>query len=382
MLLICKALTRPINISRSAPWTALRLWVLCMATPLCTKPTITSLPLLAALATQVMASHCSLTFSSMNPRGIIIKILNLKILVLGVLLSSSILAKDIEPLKNQAESGNLEAQFKLASEYHKNKNYRAAFEWLLKASNKGHAAAQFNLSSLYFNGEGVVKSNDEAIKWLIKSGEQGIRAAQVHLNELYHRGIEIPKNYIKAAYWAEKAADLGHVESQYILAVYYDAGNGVSQSDKLSTVWFSKAAHNGHAQAQSRLAMAYQYGIGISPDEELSKQWYKKAVKNGDPYAKPLLVIAYDISYSKDVSQTNYWSKQVALSGDVEAMFMLSKYYFSINTTQGFENSYVWANLMIENGAKAEKLIMRLTKRLNEKSIEQAKNKAKNLMLN
>ena len=304
---------------------------------------------------------------------------NIQALVLGMLLSLCAQAQDISSIKKLAEKGDSQAQFELASEYHKNQKFKLAFKWLLEASNSGHSKAQLNLSSLYFNGEGIPKDVDEAVKWLTKSGEQGIKQAQVHLNLLYHRGTEVPQNYEKAAYWAEKAAKQGHTESQYILAVYYDAGDGVKQSDDSSTYWFRKAANQGHIQAQTRLGMAYQYGIGINIDEELSKKWYTLAAGNGDSYANTLMVIAYEDSFKKNKQKSEFWSRQAALSKDVDAMFMLSKYYFSMNNNYGFEKSYVWSYLMIKNGAKAQKLIMRLNKRLSPESIERAINTAKTL---
>jgi TPR repeat protein len=301
------------------------------------------------------------------------------ILLLSFVFSLCAQAENITLLKERSEKGDVQAQFELASEYHKDKKYKAAFKWLSKASNSGHSKAQLNLSSLYFNGEGVSKNIDEAINWLVKSGEQGVREAQVHLNLLYHRGVETPRDFKKAAYWAEKAAKQGHLESQYILAVYYDAGNGVKQSDNSSTNWFKKAAEQGHIQAQTRVGMAYQHGIGIEHSEEKSLKWYTKAAESGDSYAQSLIIIAYENSFKKDKLKSKYWSKQVAASGNIDAMFMLSQYYFSIESDYGFEHSYIWAHLMIENGAKAQKLIMRLTKRLSAESIERAVKKAKEL---
>lgn len=302
-----------------------------------------------------------------------------QMLTLNILFSLFAQAENVTVLKERAETGDPQAQFELASEYHKNKNYKAAYRWLHDASKKGHPKAQLNLSSLYFNGEGVSQNVTEGVKWLAKAGDQGERQAQIHLNILYHQGNQVPRNYKKAAYWAEKAALQGHAESQYILAVYYDSGDGVAQSDESSAKWFKEAAEQGHMKAKNRLGMAYLYGIGVEKNIESSIKWNTIPANNGDYYSQSFLVIAYEESPKRDEYKLNYWSKMVAKSKNIDLMFMLSQYYFSINNNYGFENSYTWAYLMIENGAKAQKMIEHLTKRLSAEAIERAENKAKYL---
>lgn len=43
---------------------------------------------------------------------------------------------------------------------------------------KGHAAAQYHLGMMYYDGEGVPQDFTEAARWFGKAGEQGHAKAQ------------------------------------------------------------------------------------------------------------------------------------------------------------------------------------------------------------
>ncbi len=53
------------------------------------------------------------------------------------------------------------------------------------AAEQGDAAAQYNLGTLYFNGQGVPKNYAEAEKWFRLAANQGNAMAQTALNRLY-----------------------------------------------------------------------------------------------------------------------------------------------------------------------------------------------------
>lgn len=57
-------------------------------------------------------------------------------------------------------------------------------KWFALAAESGHAQAQFNLGICYYNGEGVLENESEAVKWLKKSAEQGDEQAIEILREI------------------------------------------------------------------------------------------------------------------------------------------------------------------------------------------------------
>ena len=55
-----------------------------------------------------------------------------------------------------------------------------------------HARAQYNLGSMYSNGDGVPRDHAEAVKWYRKAAEQGHQEAQSKLDLLEKRQVGIP----------------------------------------------------------------------------------------------------------------------------------------------------------------------------------------------
>lgn len=89
----------------------------------------------------------------------------------------------LSSLRNCAESGNVLAQFKLATLYtteSKIKDPNDAYYWNLQAAKNGHVEAQYNVGIMLLDGIGVTQDSFEAIDWLFKSSKAGhIKAKEV-----------------------------------------------------------------------------------------------------------------------------------------------------------------------------------------------------------
>lgn len=81
----------------------------------------------------------------------------------------------IEELIVKAESGDVEAQFDLASEYWEKGDYEQAFLWCKKAAEQGDVTAQLNLGLMYKEVEGVLQDYEQAFYWYKRSADQGCR---------------------------------------------------------------------------------------------------------------------------------------------------------------------------------------------------------------
>jgi hypothetical protein len=60
---------------------------------------------------------------------------------------------------------------------------------LKNKAEKGDAESQFRLGRMYDEGDGITKDLSEAVKWYRKAAEQGSLEAQVALGDLYSRPL-------------------------------------------------------------------------------------------------------------------------------------------------------------------------------------------------
>jgi TPR repeat protein len=193
-------------------------------------------------------------------------------------------------LREQAITGNAWAQWAEGwRQFHREKNYVAAVEWIRKAADQGFAAAQCSLGGLYREGSGVAKSHTLAYEWMRKAAMQGFALAQCNLGVYTTQGLGVAKNYTLAVEWHRKATEQGLADSQLHLGLLYDKGNGVEQSYTVAVDWYRKAADQGHSIAQYNLGVSYELGLGVVKSNSLAVEWYRKAAIQGYDDAKDKL---------------------------------------------------------------------------------------------
>ena len=82
----------------------------------------------------------------------------------------TLVAQDINTLKQQAQKGDVDAQYNLAVRYIAgegvSQDYAEAAKWYRRAADQGDAMAQSNLGWMYYNGEGVPQDYVQAYMWL------------------------------------------------------------------------------------------------------------------------------------------------------------------------------------------------------------------------
>jgi uncharacterized protein len=117
------------------------------------------------------------------------------------------------------------------------KDYATALKKWKPLAEGGHAQAQFSLSGMYANGQGVTEDYAEAARWLRKAAEQGDAEAQFRVGLNYH----LDQNHTEAARWNRKAAEQGHAQAQSTLGYLYDQGLGVPQDYVVAHMWANLA---------------------------------------------------------------------------------------------------------------------------------------------
>ena len=98
-------------------------------------------------------------------------------------------------------------------------DYAAASAEFLRLANDGDAKAQAHLGYMYYAGEGVEQSYEEAVKWYRKAAVQGDRDAQYNLAVAYAFGEGTKQDYKESATWYRRAAEQGHAIAQYSLGI-------------------------------------------------------------------------------------------------------------------------------------------------------------------
>lgn len=143
------------------------------------------------------------------------------------------------------------------------------------------------LLSALFTATFAIAQTDLAV--LTEKANQGDAEAQYNLAILYYNGNVVSQSYEEAVKWYRKSAEQGYAKAQNNLGICYIFGKGVPQSDTEGVKWVSMSAKQGNAIAQCNLGYYYENGIGIAKSEAEAARWYRKAASQGDEDAKKFL---------------------------------------------------------------------------------------------
>ncbi|MDP1930276.1 MAG: tetratricopeptide repeat protein [Gammaproteobacteria bacterium] len=130
-----------------------------------------------------------------------------------------------------------------------NGDFATALREFTEAAEAGLDLAQFNLAILYYTGQGVEQSYEEAYRWTLAAAEQGHLNAQANLASLHYYGTGTTQNYKEALRWNTTAAEYQHAGAQLSLAKMYQLGEGTEVDLLQAHFWASAALHNEHPEA-------------------------------------------------------------------------------------------------------------------------------------
>ena len=209
------------------------------------------------------------------------------------------------------------------------KSFKDAFNYWKQAADLGHPQSQLNIANMFSAGDGVDKSEEQAVIWYNKAADQGDKSALHRLGSYSYNGwFGVTKSFKDAFNYWKQAADLGHPLSQLEISTMFSSGDGYDnkgvqllkgseEAKKLAFEWCEKAAKNGNAAAQNLLGYYYSVGDGVNKSEEQAVVWYKKAADQGH---KSALYKLGGYSYKGESGMTkslkdafNYWKKAADL---------------------------------------------------------------------
>jgi len=119
------------------------------------------------------------------------------------------------------------------------KDFAGALREWLPLAEQGDVKSQSGMCSLYYRGNGVQQSYEEAMRWCRKAADQGSAASQNTVGILYHFGRGVQQNAEEATRWYQKAADQGLTVAQNNLGYRFLRGEGASQDYIKAEMWFS-----------------------------------------------------------------------------------------------------------------------------------------------
>lgn len=118
---------------------------------------------------------------------------------------------------------------------------------LIEQANRGDVEAQYRLGEKYLRAEGVLEDKKKAFKYLELAAEQGDDRAYVLLGLMYEHDFN---NYEKAMIYYKLASDKGNVRGQTLLGNMYEFGNGVEPNDEEAIKYYKLAAAQGDEWGQ------------------------------------------------------------------------------------------------------------------------------------
>lgn len=203
----------------------------------------------------------------------------------------------------------------------------------------GDPRAQYNLGSLYYDGEGVAKDQTVAIEWWNKAGGQGVIEAQHNLGLVFLSGDGAAKDLEKARFWIERAAIAGLARSQYTLGKMYlhaDELEAGEPDPAKAFEWIFKAGENGDYRAQYNLGKMYRDGIGTAVNDEQSVAWFRRSAEQGYARAQNHLGVRFarGQGIARDDVQALKWIWLAAEQGDEEALRNRQSLLLRMNTEQ------------------------------------------------
>jgi TPR repeat protein len=142
-----------------------------------------------------------------------------------------------------AENGNVNAQFVAGFNYEQRGDYGQARKWYLEAAHRNHALAALRLASLYDKGRGVPQDFKKAFEWRMVSAELGYSQAEREVSFAYAHGDGVPQDIVRAYMWSKLAtmqdesyqSDLNYL-AKGMTSEQIDAG------EKLASRWMPAAA--------------------------------------------------------------------------------------------------------------------------------------------
>lgn len=155
--------------------------------------------------------------------------------------------------------------------------YTAALNSFKVAAEKGEQEAMVYLGVMYYDGTGTTKDYKKAYEWMLKAKNKGNAKAAFQLGVMYYYGNGVTQSYADAYKWYNVAAAKGIADADYNIGLLFESGKGVDKNLQSASNYYKKAADNGSLPGAYATARCYHYAIGVKKDLSLATKYYEKA---------------------------------------------------------------------------------------------------------
>ena len=176
---------------------------------------------------------------------------------------------------------NYEALYQLALYFHANGDGEHAVKALQLAAYHDNAHAQYSLSCLYYQGNGVEKDMAKANAWVRMAAKNGSPEAMEIVGNNYFGGFGCASDKEAALKWLQKAADLGERRAEAFLAVAYYLDSNKELDRSIAVKWLNASANQWYLQSLFLLSFCYENGHGVAKDPIEAYKWSFLASSNG-----------------------------------------------------------------------------------------------------
>ncbi|NMM44714.1 sel1 repeat family protein [Rhodospirillaceae bacterium KN72] len=258
----------------------------------------------------------------------------------GIFAVVPVWAQDWTAIRAAAETGDAQAQYKLARAFESGKGQVQddfeAVRWLRAAAENGHPAAALDLGWMLANGYGVAKDGEQAYFWFLKAEALGAEGAvaqrtamaatlEPDIRQRIAQDAGIVPGSLSGVAATGAASETGIGDPVLLPEDTYEAvrdrlnaGAGLDQLAKLRLL-----AEDGDARARNLYGLALRRSIDAA-DRSLGRQWLLLAAEDGLPAAQYNLASALledgdpRLGGSVDVAAVFAWLDR-ARSGSVPA---------------------------------------------------------------
>ncbi|MCU7837219.1 MAG: sel1 repeat family protein [gamma proteobacterium symbiont of Taylorina sp.] len=114
----------------------------------------------------------------------------------------------------------------------KEKDFYGAANVCESMANKNNANAQFALATLYFDGNGMMQDNSQALTWFRKAAENNHNQAQYNLGIMLANGMSIEADLVEAYAWLKISKNNGYSPAGEVIK---QLGAELSSTEKKQT---------------------------------------------------------------------------------------------------------------------------------------------------
>jgi len=166
--------------------------------------------------------------------------------------------------------------------------FQMATEGFRQEAEQGNVKAQFELGGIYCWFMSGRENEQKGVQWFQKAAEQGLVDAQHELGYMYSSGWCVVEPDIEEALkWYTRAAEQGHLLAQAFLAKTYAGCDGLVEPHYEEALkWYLIIAERGDSAAQHNTGVMYAKGLGVAQNIPEAQKWLKKAVLQGNEAAK------------------------------------------------------------------------------------------------